>query len=191
MQRVLPRMGVVDMVLLTVSGHPGSGTSTLVQGLMQRFGWDSLNGGDVFREEAKRRGMTLGAFGELCKNEPEVDKALDTMLQERMQGKDAAQIVESRLAGWWAHRLELPCVRLWLDVSDEERARRVAHREGLSVEDALDANTRRSVVDGERFRLLYDLVPEDPLPYTHIVDATLLNASQILEQVVALLEAST
>lgn len=191
MQRVLPRMGVVDMVLLTVSGHPGSGTSTLVQSLMLRFGWDSLNGGDVFRDEAKRRGMTLGAFGELCKNEPEVDKTLDAMLQERMQGEDAAQIVESRLAGWWAHRLELPCVRLWLDVSDEERARRVAHREGLTVEEALAANTRRSVVDGERFRLLYDLVPEDPEPYTHVVDATLLNASQILEHVVALLEAST
>jgi len=190
-QRVLPRMGVVDMVLLTVSGHPGSGTSTLVQSLMLRFGWDSLNGGDVFRDEAKRRGMTLGAFGELCKNEPEVDKTLDAMLQERMQGEDAAQIVESRLAGWWAHRLELPCVRLWLDVSDEERARRVAHREGLTVEEALAANTRRSVVDGERFRLLYDLVPEDPEPYTHVVDATLLNASQILEHVVALLEAST
>jgi cytidylate kinase len=82
-------------------------------------------------------------------------------------------------------------VRLWLDVSDEERARRVAHREGLTVEEALAANTRRSVVDGERFRLLYDLVPEDPEPYTHVVDATLLNASQILEHVVALLEAST
>ena len=183
-------MGVVDMVLLTVSGHPGSGTSTLVQGLMQRFGWDSLNGGDVFREEAKRRGMTLGAFGELCKNEPEVDKTLDAMLQERMQGPSAAQIVESRLAGWWAHRLELPCLRLWVDVSDEERARRVAHREGLTVEEALAANTRRSAVDGERFRLLYDLVPEDPQPYTHVLDATHLNASQILEHVVALLEAS-
>jgi predicted cytidylate kinase len=184
-------MGVVDMVRLTVSGHPGSGTSTLVRGLTERFGWDSLNGGDVFREEAARRGMSLGAFGELCKHEPEVDRSLDTLLQERMQGKAPARIVESRLAGWWAHRLQLPCLRLWLDVSDDERARRVAQREGLTVDEALAANSRRSAVDGERFRLLYDLAPEDPTPYTHVLDATLLNASQILEHVVALLEAST
>ena len=181
-------MGVVSMVNVTVSGHPGSGTSTLVRGLMDRFGWTSLNGGDVFREEAKRRGMSLGDFGELCKNELDVDRSLDELLRQRMQGPDAANIVESRLAGWWAYRLELPCLRIWLDVSDEERARRVSEREGLTLENALEANRARASVDGERFLLLYDLVPEDPEPYTHVLDATTLNASQILDHVVALLE---
>ena len=107
-----------------------------------------------------------------------------------MQGDEAADIVESRLAGWWAYRLELPCLRIWLDVTDEERARRVASRESLSQAEALMANQQRAVVDGERFRVLYDLAPEDPVPYTHIIDATSLNASQILEHVVGLLEAS-
>ena len=188
MQHLLPRMGVVSMVNVTVSGHPGSGTSTLVRGLMDRFGWTSLNGGDVFREEAKRRGMSLGDFGELCKNELDVDRSLDELLRQRMQGPDAANIVESRLAGWWAYRLELPCLRIWLDVSDEERARRVSEREGLAFDDALEANRARAAVDGERFMLLYDLVPEDPEPYTHVLDATTLNATQILDHVVALLE---
>lgn len=181
-------MGVVSMVNVTVSGHPGSGTSTLVRGLMDRFGWTSLNGGDVFREEAKRRGMSLGDFGELCKKELDVDRSLDELLRQRMQGPDAANIVESRLAGWWAYRLELPCLRIWLDVSDEERARRVSEREGLAFDDALEANRARAAVDGERFMLLYDLVPEDPEPYTHVLDATTLNATQILDHVVALLE---
>ena len=178
------------MVKLTVSGHPGSGTSTLVHGLMERFGWSSLNGGDVFRSEAKRRGMTLADFGELCQNELDVDRSLDELLKQRMQGSDAADVVESRLAGWWAYRLELPCLRIWLDVSDDERARRVASREGLSHHEALLANQQRAVVDGERFRVLYGLAPEDPEPYSHIIDATSLNASQILEHVVGLLEAS-
>ena len=181
-------MGVVSMVNVTVSGHPGSGTSTLVRGLMDRFGWTSLNGGDVFREEAKRRGMSLGDFGELCKNELDVDRSLDELLRQRMQGSDAANVVESRLAGWWAYRLELPCLRIWLDVSDDERARRVSEREGLALADALEANRARAAVDGERFMLLYDLVPEDPEPYTHVLDATTLNATQILDHVVALLE---
>ncbi len=181
-------MGRVSMVRLTVSGHPGSGTSTLVRGLMDRFGWSCLNGGDVFREEAKRRGMPLGEFGELCKNELDVDRSLDELLQQRMQGDDSADIVESRLAGWWAYKLELPIVRLWLDVSDEERARRVAEREGLTLAEALEANNQRSTVDGERFRLLYDLLPEDSEPYTHVLDATVLNASQILDHVVLILE---
>jgi cytidylate kinase len=132
--------------------------------------------------------MSLGDFGELCKNELDVDRSLDELLRERMQGDHSADIVESRLAGWWAYKLELPILRLWLDVSDEERARRVAEREGLTVEEALLANRQRSKVDGERFKELYDLLPEDPEPYTHILDATTLNASQILDHAVALLE---
>ena len=95
------RMGV-SMVRITVSGHPGSGTSTLVSGLMDHYGWSSLNGGDVFREEAKRRGMSLADFGTLCTTDLEVDRQLDALLQERMSATGAEEIVESRLSGWWA-----------------------------------------------------------------------------------------
>ena len=116
----------------------------------------------MFREEAKRRGMSLRDFGELCKNELDVDRSLDDLLKQRMQGPDGADIVESRLAGWWAYRLGLPCLRVWLHVSDVERARRVAHREGRWR--MLMANSQRSAVDGERFRMLYDIVPEDQSP---------------------------
>ena len=51
---------------ITISGHPGSGTTTLVSGLVNHFNWRYLNGGQVFRDEAKLRNMTLEEFGELC-----------------------------------------------------------------------------------------------------------------------------
>lgn len=178
----------VNMPIVTVSGHPGSGTSTLVHGLMEQFGLTALNGGDVFREEAKRRGLSLAEFGELCKLELDVDRSLDMLLRSKMLEEDAADIVESRLAGWWAYKLELPCLRIWLEVDDEERARRVAHRENVSFADALSANARRAEIDGERFALLYGIQPEDPEPYTHILDASALNANEILAVVVELLE---
>ncbi len=116
-----------------------------------------------------------------------MDRSLDTLLQESMTGDGASEIVESRLAGWWAYKLSLPCLRIWLEVSDEERARRVANREGLTSEEAYEANQQRAKVDGERFDLLYGLQPQDPEPYTHVIDATNLNATEILEQVVAAL----
>ena len=56
----------VSMPKITISGHPGSGTSTLVSGLVNHFNWRYLNGGQVFRDEAKLRNMTLEEFGELC-----------------------------------------------------------------------------------------------------------------------------
>ena len=175
------------MTRITVSGHPGSGTSTLVRGLIQHFGWTALNGGDVFRNEAARREMSLQEFGELCKQDLEVDRALDKLLQEKML-EESADIVESRLAGWWAYRLEIPCVRLWLEVDEQERAKRVSHREGTSIEQALEENRKRSAVDAERFMELYQLLPEQREPYTSLLDATNLGSEEVLAATLSLLE---
>ena len=175
------------MTRITVSGHPGSGTSTLVRGLIQHFGWTALNGGDVFRNEASRREMSLQEFGELCKQDLEVDRALDKLLQEKML-EDTADIVESRLAGWWAYRLEIPCVRLWLEVDERERAKRVSHREDISIEKALEENSKRSSVDAERFMELYQLLPEQREPYTTLLDATNLGSEEVLAAAISILE---
>ena len=174
----------VSMVLVTVSGHPGSGTSTLVKGLAETFGWDTLNGGDVFRGEARRRDLSLHEFEVLCKDDEAVDRSLDALLQDKMVNDTTIQVVESRLAGWWAHRNGLDCLRIWLDVSEDERARRVVAREGLDFQDALDANRTRVALDGARFAHLYGLAPEDLEPYTHVIEATTLSAHEILEAVV-------
>ena len=175
------------MPRITVSGHPGSGTSTLVKGLVEHFGWTSLNGGDVFRNEAANRDMTLQEFGDLCKEDLEVDRALDKLLQEQML-EDSADIVESRLAGWWAYRLEIPCVRLWLEVDEHERAKRVTNREGISIEEALTANKKRSAIDAERFMELYQLLPEQREPYTTLLDATNLGSEEVLAATITILE---
>ena len=53
---------VVNMVRLTVSGHPGSGTSTLVRGLMKRFGWNCLNGGGRFPRRSQTTGYVAWRF---------------------------------------------------------------------------------------------------------------------------------
>tara|TARA_B110000444_G_scaffold261161_1_gene311532 strand:+ start:4152 stop:4700 length:549 start_codon:yes stop_codon:yes gene_type:complete len=177
----------VDMPRITVSGHPGSGTSTLVKGLVAHFGWTSLNGGDVFRNEAANRNMSLQEFGELCKEDLEVDRALDKLLQEKMLA-NTADIVESRLAGWWAYRLEIPCVRLWLEVDEVERATRVSYREGNSIEQALSENKKRSAVDAERFMELYQLLPEQREPYTSLLDATNLGSEEVLAATITILE---
>ena len=49
--------GGSPLLRFTISGPPGSGTSTLVSKLEESLGWRSINGGDIFREEAKNRGI--------------------------------------------------------------------------------------------------------------------------------------
>ena len=178
------------MLKVTISGHPGSGTSTLVSLLCEAKGWTSLNGGELFRQEAKRRNMSLSEFGQLCKKDLEVDRQLDALLKEEMKRTDSESpsVVESRLAGWWAYKLELSAPRIWLEVNDIERAKRVQAREGGDLNSIIEANDQRSKVDEQRFDELYGLLPQQTEPYTHIINATDLNPQEVLASVLDILE---
>ncbi len=173
---------------ITISGHPGSGTSTLVDGICKAKGWSSLNGGQIFRDEAKNRGMNLAEFGDLCANDFSVDKSLDEILKSNMLNPDGPEVMESRLSGWWAHLLELDCIRIWLHVSEEVRAQRVVNREGILLEEALLGNRKRSEIDLARYQEMYGINPEDSTPYTHVVDASDLDSVGVLDAVMGILE---
>lgn len=180
--------GSEGLVRVTISGHPGSGTSTLVNLLKNRYDWKSLNGGDIFRSEASRRGMTLSDFGKLCESDLSVDKSLDTLLKEKMKEDSSIDIIESRLAGWWAYKLEINCKRIWIKVSEEERARRVVAREGGEVSDKISENRERMEIDEGRFMSLYGIKPQEEEPYTDIIEASNLTPDQVLDSVVKILE---
>ena len=125
------------LLKVTISGPPGSGTSTLVAKIAESRGWRSMNGGDVFREEARSRGLSVEELSSVAKQDSDVDVHLDNLLKKRMSSPDSPEIVESRLSGWWAHKNELECLRVWVSVSDQERARRIQKREGGEFSDCL------------------------------------------------------
>ncbi len=176
------------MVLITVSGQPGSGTSTLVAKLCKHFGWNSLNGGQIFRDAATERGMELLEFGKLCKEDLSVDRELDSILKLRMQEESGPEIIESRLSGRWAYELNIDCVRLWIEVSVNERAQRIVAREGGSLEQRLQQADERMAADQARFAELYGFQPADEEPYNASIDGTNLDAQQVFDQTIAILD---
>ena len=177
----------VNMPKITISGYPGSGTSTLVSGLANHFNWQSINGGQIFRDEASKRDLTLAEFGKLCVDDESVDKELDEILRRNISG-EGVEIIESRLAGWWAYKLEVHSIRIWIEVNEHERANRVISREGGSLEDVLEANAKRLAIDNQRYQNMYGLTPDDPLAYTHIIEASNISAEEVLSQAIKILE---
>ena len=171
------------MLKVTISGPPGSGTSTLVSRIASSRGWSSLNGGDVFREEARTRGLTVEQLSSDAKEDLDVDRSLDSLLQQRMSSHDSPEIIESRLSGWWAYKNSLNCLRVWVNVSEQERAKRIQKREGGDFGDCLRKSQNRQRDDMERYSTLYGINLDDMSPYNLVVDADEKDEMEVFQAV--------
>ena len=147
-----------------------------------------MNGGDVFREEARSRGLSVEELSSEAKEDTDVDRHLDDLLQKRMSSPESPEIVESRLSGWWAHKNDIDCLRVWVSVSEKERARRIQKREGGEFADCLRRSQQRQEDDMERYSSLYGIDLDDMSPYHLVIDADSKDEFQVFYEVDAILE---
>src|SRR5690606_31245358 len=99
-------------VLITLSGLPGSGTSTVARKAAADLGLEHLDGGTVFRGLARERGTSLAEFAREAEGDDAIDRALDDRLTERARAGDV--LLESRLAGWLVTRADINAIRVWI-----------------------------------------------------------------------------
>lgn len=168
-------------MIITVSGPPGSGTTTTSEHVAARLEVTLVPGGAVFRAMAVERGMSLAEFGLYAADHPEVDVELDARLAERARSGDV--LIESRLAGWIARNEGLDAVTAYLECPAEVRAARVAEREGLDLHRALTENVERERVERERYMALYGVDIEDLTIYDLVLDSASLAPDELADRI--------
>jgi len=169
-------------LLVTVSGPPGSGTTTAATQVAAALGLELVPGGQVFRHMAVEHGMSLGEFGAYAAAQPAVDIELDRRLADRARA--GGVVIESRLAGWIARNEHLDGLLVWIGCDDDVRARRVAAREHKSVEQALTENAEREKIERDRYLALYGIDNTDLSIYDLVLDSGRLLAHEIADRIV-------
>ncbi|MHC1636409.1 MAG: (d)CMP kinase [Candidatus Methanospirareceae archaeon] len=153
---------------ITISGLPGSGTTTVAKLLSKEMNMEVISAGEMFREMAKKRGMSLEEFSELAEQVEEFDKEIDERQREEAMKREDV-IVEGRMAGFFVPSAAL---RVWLKASLEERAKRVAMRERKGYEEALAEIKRREKSEYERYKKYYGIDLGDLSIYDLVIDTS-------------------
>ncbi len=170
-------------MLITISGLPGSGTTTVSRLVAAALHLDRVPGGEVFRQLAAESGMTLAEFGRHAQEHPDIDRELDGRLEAR--AREGSCVIESRLAGWLATNAGLLAVRAWIECDAEVRAHRVAQRDGTTVAQAREDNEERAALEHARYVQAYGIDLDDKRPYDLLLDSTATSAADLASEVIA------
>jgi len=159
-------------MLITISGLPGSGKTTVAKLLSQRLGIPHVYAGDLYRKEAEARRLSLEQFNRLAEQDHSIDRELDAKMAA--YARQGNVVLEGRLAGFLALQERVEALKVWLTASDAVRAQRVSQREGSDRAEVLRVNDERQRSDARRYRAIYGFDLND----TSLYDVALTSDDQ-------------
>ncbi|HDD57465.1 MAG TPA: cytidylate kinase [Thermoplasmatales archaeon] len=158
------------MVTITISGAPGSGTTTVAKILRDQLKIKYVYAGEIFRKEAERYGMSLQDFGKYCEEHPEIDKKLDELQKKIL--KKGNVILEGRIAGWIAHRNNIPALKVLIEADEKTRVERIIKRESGDFEEKRREMLEREQSEAKRYKNYYGIDVGDKSIYDLVIDST-------------------
>ncbi|HWQ19628.1 MAG TPA: cytidylate kinase family protein [Methanotrichaceae archaeon] len=166
-------------MIITISGGPGTGTTTLARGLSTELKLRWVNSGELFRKIASEKNVTVKELNRLAERGPEVDYLIDDA--QKVLAKDGQGVFEGRLSG---HLLPAD-LKVLLKSDIRVRAERIAVRESKLAEDALHETRTREESEARRYKMYYNIDIADLSVYDLVVDTGKFNEKGTMQIVLA------
>jgi len=152
--------------VITISGPHGTGKSTYAKALADAFQLRYLSAGELFRDLAREKGVTLEAFSKMAAEDPAVDKMIDE--RTKAEAEKGGVVIDAQLGGWMVNKLA--DVKVLIVAPDDVRFKRIAMREGISVEEARKQTLAREAFQRQRYEKYYGVDVTDVSIYDVKVD---------------------
>jgi len=174
-------------IVICICGMAGSGKSTVAKRIAAKYGLKYYSGGDALKALASERGYNIERRGwweseegvkflnERLKS-PDFDRMVDAKLMELAE--EGNVVLDSWTMPWLLKR----GFKVWLEASEEVRAKRIAERDGLTFEEALKFLREKEWRTKNIYRKLYGFrLGEDFKPFHLIIDSNILDAEEVFQ----------
>jgi cytidylate kinase len=170
-------------MIITISGAPGTGTTTLARGLAAELGVRWINSGELFRKIASEKNISVKEMNRLAEKGPEIDYQIDDAQKALVRGGPG--VFEGRLSG---HLLAAD-LKVLLKTDLRARAERIARREAKLLEDAMQETRSREESEARRYKKYYNIDINDFSVYDLVVDTGRFNEAGTFSIVLAAVRA--
>ena len=172
-------------MIITISGMPGSGKTSVGEMLAKKLGFKHYSIGDLRGKMAQERGLTIDELNKLGEKEPWTDKEADEYM--RKLGKTEDNLVfDARLGFHFIPHSKKVFLKVDPRVGAErifKAPRRPDEPQYESVEQVIEENRNRVESDRKRYEKWYRVDCLDKGNYDLVVDTTKLTKEQVLEKI--------
>jgi cytidylate kinase len=171
---------------ITISGLPGSGKSTVGKALAKKLNLRHFSAGDLQRQIAKERGISLLELGRIEEKDRTIDEEVDKRTIE-LGRKNDNFVMDARIAWHFIPN----SIKIFLTVSLEEGARRIFNdfrpeeKENATVDKVKENIERREKSEQLRYKSYYNIDYADSQNYDIVVDTTKLTPEEVVDIIAA------
>ncbi|MFH1511639.1 MAG: (d)CMP kinase [Candidatus Woesearchaeota archaeon] len=170
-------------MIITISGRAASGKSSVARIVAEKLGYRHYSAGDMQRELARERGLTITELGILEQKDDKLDKLIDDKIRKLCDASDLLVI-----DAWLAPMSAPKSFRIFLQADEDSRVRRKlgCKRDEENLNDfesaKLDMHLREQA-NRERWIRYYNFDFLDLKNYDCVIDTTNLTMEQVVQAV--------
>lgn len=175
------------MDAIIISGMPAVGKTTVSRVVTEALGISMVGGGDVLKEMAVEEGFSPGggdwwdtadgmSFLKKRGKSSEFDKEVDSRLLQK--AKRGGVVITSYPLPWLVEK----GLKVWLAGSAKSRARRMAKRDGMTVQQCRKVLAVRDRENYKLYKKIYGIeFGKDLKPFDLVVDTDSIDESRVAE----------
>lgn len=176
-------------MIITISGNPGSGKSTVAKILAQKLNLKHYSTGGFMREMALKRKISLAELGKIAEKDRSIDRELDNW-QINLGKTDDDFVIDARIGFHFIPE----SVKIFLAADLKTRAERILKDVEIKklrkeetvkdVDDAMRQMREREKSETTRYLKYYNVNPYDQKHYDLVVDTTKITAELAAKKII-------
>ncbi|MBW2964199.1 cytidylate kinase family protein [Candidatus Woesearchaeota archaeon] len=183
-------------MIITVSGTPGAGKTTICRMLAEKLKMKHYYMGGIRRQVAKEKGMTIEEFNKLGEKDPSTDKIVDDYLIKLgktednfiAEGRTAFHFIPNSIKIFFDVDPVVGAERIRKDLTEKGLANQRNETAGKTVQEQAALTKQRMESDNARYRKYYNIDVYDEENYDFVIDTTDLKIEQVEQKVLDFLQ---